>query len=63
MMVSPVWAASLAMCHFQARTRGPLEPPASAVINKLVASGNRALPIWFYHRRIDSTANSAVSAE
>jgi len=58
----PVSAASFARCHFQARTREPLDPPPSAVINSFVAFGNRARPMVSHQRRIDATANSAVSA-
>jgi hypothetical protein len=46
---------------FHGRTREPLLPPPSAVINKLDASGYKTLPILVHHRRMLSTANSAVS--
>jgi transposase InsO family protein len=39
-----------------------LEPPASAVTSSRSAAGKRAWPIWFHQCRMDSTANSAVSA-
>ena len=55
-------AARRARCHFQARTLERLEPPLSAVISSLVALGNRSRPIASHQRRIEATANSAVSA-
>ena len=60
MIVNPVSTASLASSAFQARTRFPFESPPSAV--SVVAVGKRVRPSVFHHRRIDSTANSAVSA-
>jgi hypothetical protein len=38
-----------------------LEPPASAVISSRPAVGQAARPAAFHQRRIDSTANTAVS--
>jgi hypothetical protein len=58
---SPVSAASAASPVFHARVRQPLEPPASAVISSRRARGYSLLPAAFHQRRIDSTANAAVS--
>src|SRR6202007_2163039 len=46
---------------FHNRTRHPLLPPASAVINRRLALGYRFFPITFHHRRIALIAKHAVS--
>jgi hypothetical protein len=38
-----------------------LEPPASAVTSSRRAAGYSLLPAAFHQRRMDSTANAAVS--
>src|SRR4051794_10573422 len=47
--------------RFHRRTRGPLLPPQSAVINNGVAAGYRAAPSSCHQRRMLSTAKAAVS--
>src|SRR6478752_190854 len=61
-IVSPISVASAASSVVHNRSRKPLDPPESAVINNLVAVGYASTPMVFHHRRIDSTANCPVSA-
>src|SRR5437667_890549 len=57
----PISLTSRCRATFHNRTRLPLLPPPSAVISIRLALGYRKRPIHRHQRRIDSTANSAVS--
>ena len=59
---NPVRLANLySSSHFHSRIRGPLLPPASAVISSEVAVRYLGLPISFHQRLIALTAKLAVS--
>src|SRR5215469_2714431 len=62
--VIPIPRSSAKTCSsaFHKRTRYPLLPPLSAVINNSFALGYLILPTTDHHFLIVSTANSAVSA-
>ncbi len=60
-MDRPVRLAKRCSSHFHNRSRGPLLPPASAVINREVAPGYAGRPISLHHRRMALTAKLAVS--
>ena len=55
-------AGQLGLPKPEPASRLPLDPPESALISTLVASGQSVVPTAFHRRRIDSTANWPVSA-
>src|ERR1700761_3242790 len=57
----PNSSASSCRHTFHNRERGPLEPPASAVISNWTHLGKRRQPMRLHQRRMLLTANSAVS--
>ena len=61
MILCPVWAAKVANSVLNNLVREPFEPPPSAVISNLDASGKAWTPTACHQRRIVSTANAAVS--
>ena len=61
MISRPLFRAKAARLLFQVQRRGSLEPPESALIRSLPAFGWSARPRCCHQRRMDSTANSAVS--
>ncbi|KOT96412.1 hypothetical protein ADL07_28390 [Streptomyces sp. NRRL F-4707] len=61
MISKPLSKAKAARCFFYVQLRESFEPPALAVISNQVASGWCTWPRRCRQRRMDSTANSAVS--
>ena len=59
--VRPVSSASFCSSTLNSRAREPLEPPPSAVIIRRLACGYCSRPITSNQRRIELTANCAVS--
>jgi hypothetical protein len=57
----PVSAANRASSVFHARTRYPLDPPASAQTRSWVGVGSSTRPACGHQRRSVDTANAAVS--
>src|SRR5271170_5633659 len=57
----PVSSAKACSSFFHKRFLTPLEPPPSEVMRSSVLPGYKAWPIVRHQRRIDSTANAAVS--
>ena len=60
-IVRPVSSARRCSSVFHSRVRLPLEPPQSAVIVSVVASGKRWRPRCCHQLRIEAAANAAVS--
>src|SRR5713101_8238989 len=57
----PVWSAKPCNSHFHKRSRYPLLPPPSAVINNRVAAGYNRRPSRRHQPRMEATAKVAVS--
>ncbi len=57
----PVRSASCCSSHFHRRTRGPLLPPASAVISSRLPLGYTGCPIFRHHLRMVRAAKVSVS--
>jgi len=60
-MSSPVLAANCASSYFQSEGRCPLDPPPSAVMKILRASGYFLLPMCSHHLLMVATAKTEVS--